>query len=125
MEEMMEELIFNKEQKEILMEILKLNIDDKYNGSLIKQAYHDFKKTDKHFITPKWSCAFSNDISHFLFFNLREEYNLDEDYILQNAIGNYKPKPKLSKKYELTKDLEERIREPYNNNKTMMIVFKN
>jgi len=121
----MEELIFNKEQKEILMEILKLNINDKYDGSLIKQAYHAFKKTDKHFITPKWSFAFSSDFSHFLYFNLREEYELDEDYILQNEIGNYKSRPKLSKKYELTKDLAERIREPFVNNKTMMIVFKN
>ena len=119
----MEELVFNLEQKEILLELLKDNFNDKFNMALIHQIYHDLNKINKHFFTPKWSrCAW---ISLFHTSEFREEDKARENYELFSMIGKNPPKPKLSKRYEFYHDLETRIREPWDRNITVEIVFKN
>ena len=118
----MEELVFNLEQKEILLKLLKTN-NSKYDTALRNQIYHDLSKTNKHFFTPKWSCCAWKSI--FSVPEFREEDNVREDYELFSVIDKNTPKPKLSKRYELYHDLKTRIRESWDRNITEEIVFKN
>ena len=48
-----------------------------------------------------------------------------ENYELFSMIGKNSPKPKLSKRYELYHDLKTRIRESWDRNITVEIIFKN
>lgn len=119
----MEELVFNLEQKEILLKLLKDEIDHStYDTALKRQIYHDLSKTNKHFFTPKWSRRAW--ISIFSVPEFREEDNVREDWELSRIVGENPPKPKFSKRYKLYHDLETRIREPWDRNITVEIVFK-
>lgn len=95
----MKEIVFNSEQKVMLLEILKSRFGDKYDDAIYHQIYHDLNRTDKHFFTPKWSRAAWIVIFH-------------------------SDKPKPSKEYELLHDLETRIREAWDKNETMQIIFR-
>ena len=120
----MEELVFNLEQKEILLKLLKDEIDHStYDTALKRQIYHDLSKNNKHFFTPKWSRRAWISINRAPEF--REEDDMRGDWEFLCIISKNPPKPKLSKRYKLYHDLETRIREAWDKHITMEIVFKN
>lgn len=119
----MKGIVFNSEQKEILLEFLKRRFETLFDRSIYHQMYKTFKENDKHFFTSTWSmyCACVINDGYHIFQN---ESKLLEDYELQILLGRSATKPKLSKRFELWKDLNERIRIPWDENTTYQIIFK-
>lgn len=119
----MKELVFNSEQKQILLELLKTNFGTQFDHSLYHQMYKVFSETDRHWFTVTWSRQAYIALGHG-YFIFKTEDRLYEDWEFNNLCGIKSPKPKTSKKYKLWKDLITRIREPWDNNETYQIIFK-
>ena len=119
----MKEIVFNSEQKEILLEFLKRKFRTKFDEPIYHQMYKAFKENDKHFFTSTWSayCNFVITDGYQLF---KDEQELWEDYELQILLGRPATKPKLSKRFELWNDLNKRIRIPWDKNTTYQIIFQ-
>jgi hypothetical protein len=119
----MKEIVFNSEQKEILLEFLKRQFDAKYDKSIYHQIYKALKDANKHFFTPTWSrsCWIAVDAGWHIY---RGECEAADRYELRTIMGHQATKPKLSKSFELWRDLNERIRIPWNKNATYQIIFQ-
>jgi len=119
----MKEIIFNSEQKEILLNFLKRRFGTEFDRSIYHQMYRVFKENNKHFFTSTWSmyCEYVISDGYHIFQN---ESELWEGYEFQILLGRSETKPKLSKKFELWRDLNERIRIPWDKNATYQIIFQ-
>ena len=119
----MEEIVFSSEQKEILLEFLKKQFDSKFNEPIYHQMYKTFKENDKHFFTPTWSraCWIAVNVGWRIY---RSEIEAVEEYNLRMLMNHQATKPKLSKRFELWNDLNERIRIPWDKYTTYQIIFQ-
>lgn len=119
----MKEIVFNSEQKEILLDFLKRKLGTEFDKPIYHQMYKAFKENNKYFFTPTWSrnCYIAVSDGYQIF---QKEYELWEDYIFQTIIGRSVVKPNLSKKFEFWKDLNEDIRIPWDKNATYQIIFQ-
>ena len=115
----------NLEQKNILLECIRENFDDKYQDSLYKQMFKKLSENNKYFFTITWSRAAKIATEHnskYTFFEKERKAEDEYDFLV---ICEKKPeKPKLSKEYKVFRDLQERIGEAWDRNITMEIVFK-
>jgi len=94
----MKEIVFNSEQKEILLNFLKRRFGTEFDRPIYHQMYKAFKESNKHFFTSTWS--------------MYCEYVISDGYhIFQNET-------------ELWRDLNERIRIPWDENATYQIIFQ-
>lgn len=119
----MKELVFNSEQKQILLDFLKMHFEAKFDHSLYHQMFKVFSETDRHWFTVTWSrqAYIALGYGSFVF---KTEDHLYEDWEFRGLCGIKSPKPRTSRKYQLWRDLIARIREPWDNNETYQIIFK-
>lgn len=126
-----EAITFNHKQKEILLRSLVDYTNWKESGrsdtkSVCRQAIAALRKSDIHFLTPHWSRSLwigltCSPYSRALFFENTIAFS---NFQFLMECGQKIEEPRLNKDFKNYKDLEDRLRKAWDDNKTYNIVFK-